>query len=113
MVERKHGQRAERGYCFDNFLSRNTLMMIGQMRTQFGKLLSDIGFLPRGGRGRKQLSGPDPNEFGDNLHLVKAVVTAGLYPNVLALPKDNWPPKEDAEMKFQSRKVGQQQHVSY
>ena len=98
---KRGGFRAERGYCFDNFLSRNTLMMISEMRRQFWNLLCDIGFLSKKKTSTLQ---SDPNEYGDNLHLVKAVVTAGLYPNVLALPKDNWPPKEGAEMKFESRK---------
>lgn len=37
----------ERSYCWDNFLSSNTLQMMEDMRRQFQDLLSDIGFVDK------------------------------------------------------------------
>jgi ATP-dependent RNA helicase DHX36 len=37
----------ERNFCWENFLSSNTLQMMDDMRRQFQDLLSDIGFLDK------------------------------------------------------------------
>lgn len=39
------GSRAEREYIRDHFLSRQTLVMVEEMRRQFRGLLRDIGFI--------------------------------------------------------------------
>jgi hypothetical protein len=49
----------------------------------------------------------DDNAYSHVLQLVKAVCCAGLYPNVLVVPQDQWPMKEGqkcSEVQFQSRK---------
>lgn len=43
------GSRAEREYIRDHFLSRQTLVMVEEMRRQFRGLLRDIGFIEGGG----------------------------------------------------------------
>lgn len=37
----------ERNFCWENFLSSNTLQMMDDMRRQFQDLLSDIGFFDK------------------------------------------------------------------
>lgn len=37
----------ERNFCWENYLSSNTLQMMEDMRRQFQDLLSDIGFLDK------------------------------------------------------------------
>eukprot|EP00794_Sanderia_malayensis_P015883 gene15883-17483_t len=75
--EKSRQRREENDWCWRNFLSRNTLNMIKNMKSQFARLLHEIGFL----------SSPDccdkeANIHSDNTKLFKAVICAGLYPNV-------------------------------
>lgn len=44
-LSRGCGSRAEREYIRDHFLSRQTLVMVEEMRRQFRGLLRDIGFI--------------------------------------------------------------------
>lgn len=104
---RRSGPSEARRYCWDKFLANNTmevslynislhvsgsLKMLHDMKKQFAGLLNDIGFV----------HSSDPNEptanvnsgqhhrftsclysqLTGNLKLVKAVLCAGLYPNV-------------------------------
>ncbi|CAM9250154.1 unnamed protein product, partial [Laminaria digitata] len=102
------GSRAEREYIRDHFLSRQTLVMVEEMRKQFRGLLRDIGFIESegsgggGGYGRNSNNNNNNNRGGDgtgagvvehssninggNIQLIKAVVCAGLYPNVTVAP---------------------------
>jgi HrpA-like RNA helicase len=73
---RNESRAAEREYLHANFLSRNTLIMIEKMKRQFEKILSDEGFFDRKNRIHY-------NSNSDNFELVKAVLVAGLYPNVV------------------------------
>jgi hypothetical protein len=82
------GSRAEWPFLKESFLSRNTLVMIEQMRDQFRSLLADIGFVDKpkygkgkGGKGRRSFDEPY------NLPLIKAVLCGGLFPNVAVAPK--------------------------
>lgn len=64
-------------FCQQNFLSSNTLRLLGDMRQQFAQLLYKAKFL----------ASPDPDCPQANRHkyktaLLKALVVAGLYPNV-------------------------------
>ena len=81
---RNESRAAEREYLHANFLSRNTLSMIEKMKRQFEKILSDEGFFDRKNRIHY-------NSNGDNFELIKAVLVAGLYPNVVKvdLPKNS------------------------
>ena len=60
-ARRKHGHRGEREFCRNNFLSRQTLVQVSEVREQFANLLADIGFMRqrrKGGKG-KRVSGRD------------------------------------------------------
>jgi HrpA-like RNA helicase len=84
---REEGRGAEREYLHDNFLSRNTLGMIEKMKRQFEKILSDEGFFHRKFRERY-------NENQTNYELIKAVLVAGLYPNVVKVDAPVSKPKK-------------------
>ncbi|XP_018426680.1 PREDICTED: ATP-dependent RNA helicase DHX36 [Nanorana parkeri] len=74
---RRSGQRAEREYCWDNFLSSNTLKMLSDMKGQFTEHLLGTGFVSS--RSPKHSKA---NINSDNEKLIKAVICAGLYPKV-------------------------------
>ncbi|XP_053479622.1 LOW QUALITY PROTEIN: ATP-dependent DNA/RNA helicase DHX36 [Ictalurus furcatus] len=74
---KRRGYRCEREYCWDNFLSANTLQMLQNMKGQFAEHLLAAGFV----------SSKDPKHLGANINsenekLLKAVIVAGLYPKV-------------------------------
>uniref|UniRef100_A0A3B5PSG3 RNA helicase n=1 Tax=Xiphophorus maculatus TaxID=8083 RepID=A0A3B5PSG3_XIPMA len=74
---KQRGSRYERDYCWDNFLSANTLQMLHNMKGQFAEHLMSAGFV----------SSRDPKDAksninSDNEKLIKAVIVAGLYPKV-------------------------------
>ncbi|XP_075892371.1 ATP-dependent DNA/RNA helicase DHX36 [Nelusetta ayraudi] len=74
---KQRGPRCEKDFCWDNFLSANTLQMLHNMKGQFAEHLMHAGFV----------SSPDPkdsmsNVNSDNEKLIKAVIVAGLYPKV-------------------------------
>ncbi|CAM6062960.1 unnamed protein product [Sphagnum tenellum] len=95
------GTKAAQQFCQTNFLSIPTLKMLRDMRSQFATLLSDIGFLnfPKvvdsKGRQRDKIEGwmddlQQPCNI-NSLHapIVKAVIGAGLYPNVGAMEEES------------------------
>lgn len=70
-------QKAGYEYCWRNFLSSQTLRAIESLRKQFFYLLKDIGVV-------------DPNSDNCNAwshdeHLVRAVISAGLFPGVCSV----------------------------
>jgi len=71
----RHGR--EKDFCWRNFLSGNTMKMIKDMKQQFSGLLCEIGFLDS-----SDPKAPAANHNSGNLKLVKAILCAGLYPNV-------------------------------
>lgn len=76
--EAKHrGARHEREFCWDNFLSANTLQMLHNMKGQFAEHLMHAGFVSS-----KDPKDPKSNVNSDNEKLIKAVIVAGLYPKV-------------------------------
>ncbi len=104
------GWGAHRSYCSDMFLSWRSLETMKEMVEEFRRLLREAGFIARGRRGGLQAAGaaaaagggegweswqegPDRSRGGgwvdpcdahaDNLMLVRAVLVAGLYPNVV------------------------------
>uniref|UniRef100_A0A3P9HF04 ATP-dependent DNA/RNA helicase DHX36 n=1 Tax=Oryzias latipes TaxID=8090 RepID=A0A3P9HF04_ORYLA len=77
---KRRGGRYEREYCWDNFLSANTLQMIHNMKSQFGEHLKHTGFVSS-----KDPKDPESNINSDNEKLIKAVIVAGLYPKVATI----------------------------
>lgn len=76
--EAKHrGARHEREFCWENFLSANTLQMLHNMKGQFAEHLMHAGFVSS-----KDPKDPKSNINSDNEKLIKAVIVAGLYPKV-------------------------------
>ncbi|XP_053315426.1 ATP-dependent DNA/RNA helicase DHX36 [Spea bombifrons] len=71
------GPRAEREYCWENFLSSNTLKMLSNMKEQFAEHLLGAGFVSS--RNPKDIKS---NHNSGNEKLIKAVMCAGLYPKV-------------------------------
>lgn len=75
----------DRDYCWDNFLSPNTLKLLKEMKKQFASLVHDLGFI--------KVANPlhqEANVNSDNENLIRAIICAGLYPNVAKIHK---PPK--------------------
>lgn len=70
-------RRDRRSFCYDNFLSNNTLELLSDMKQQFGDNMRQMGFLPTG-----DVKAAWENRNANNLSLFKAVVAAALYPNV-------------------------------
>lgn len=101
---RQQGDRAAQSFVRDSFLSRQTLFQIEDLRKQFLNLLVSIGFVPsnfrladsRGGKKDNSNYGEQnqginnsnnvANANADNTALVKAVLCAGLYPNIIVAP---------------------------
>uniref|UniRef100_A0A671QSQ0 RNA helicase n=1 Tax=Sinocyclocheilus anshuiensis TaxID=1608454 RepID=A0A671QSQ0_9TELE len=74
---KKKGSRFEKEYCWDNFLSANTLQMLQNMKGQFAEHLLAAGFV-----NSKDPKDPSSNVNSENEKLIKAVIVAGLYPKV-------------------------------
>ena len=71
-----------RDWCWRNYLSSNTLEMMKDMRRQFLQLLEAIGFVDKqSGQGLSEPHG----RHSDRLVLVRAVMTAGMYPNLVSV----------------------------
>lgn len=90
---RSHGHG--RDFCWHNFLSENTLEMISDMRYQFLDILDEAGFFEningRGGdgggstRSAKHAALRSLSQYGHNTELIKAIIVAGTFPNVVAV----------------------------
>ncbi|KAK4309183.1 hypothetical protein Pmani_019168 [Petrolisthes manimaculis] len=79
--------RDERNYCWDNFLSSSVLYQLRSMRKQFMGLLHDNKFV-----NTTNPEAAEVNRNSSNESLVRAIITAGLYPNVVrALPRKGRP----------------------
>uniref|UniRef100_A0A673N6K0 ATP-dependent DNA/RNA helicase DHX36 n=1 Tax=Sinocyclocheilus rhinocerous TaxID=307959 RepID=A0A673N6K0_9TELE len=74
---KKKGSRFEKEYCWDHFLSANTLQMLQNMKGQFAEHLLAAGFV-----NSKDPKDPSSNVNSENEKLIKAVIVAGLYPKV-------------------------------
>lgn len=96
------GAKAAQNFCRSYCLSSSVMYMIRDMRVQLGTLLADIGLvhLPKDYQGRKKenldswfsdTSQPF-NKHANHSAVVKAVLCAGLYPNVAAIIDGIHPP---------------------
>lgn len=95
-ILRENGAKAAQHFCHTYFLSSSVMFMIRDMRVQFGALLSDIGLIeiPKQhkieGKNKEKvdiwLSDASQvfNKYSNNSSIVKAIICAGLYPNVAA-----------------------------
>jgi hypothetical protein len=67
-----------------HFLSREALQSIAASRADYLDNLADLGFIPRGfARGHRQDGEPDSDVNALNCRVVKVVLCAGLYSNVV------------------------------
>jgi ATP-dependent RNA helicase DHX57 len=67
------GYQKEMEFCDRNFMSRKTLLVIGDVRKQLRNAILDAGFGDEEG----------VSENNTNLRVVKAVICASLYPNIV------------------------------
>ncbi|XP_040830767.1 ATP-dependent DNA/RNA helicase DHX36 isoform X2 [Ochotona curzoniae] len=74
---RRRGFRYEKDYCWEYFLSSNTLQMLHNMKGQFAEHLLGAGFVDS-----RSPKDPKANINSDNEKIIKAVICAGLYPKV-------------------------------
>lgn len=73
--EEKRGKG--RDFCDRNFLTRNTLFGLRDLKQQFTNYLLEMGFIDTSQYKSKKL-----NANSENVALIKAVICSGLYPNV-------------------------------
>ncbi|GFO08215.1 hypothetical protein PoB_003472000 [Plakobranchus ocellatus] len=100
-------------YCWQNFLSENTLKMLRDMKRQLAELLYDIGFLAA--KSPKHLAA---NKNSDSLSMIRAVLCAGLYPNVAQVtkatrPNTKRPSGVKMSLKGDNRVFGHPKSVNY
>ena len=86
LKDSQRGNQVVNTFLKENFLGRQTLHQMEDLKKQFTKLLKDIGFLPVSYEFGKQ-SKTIANANNENLGLVKAVLCAGLYPNIIVAPR--------------------------
>ncbi|XP_046556781.1 LOW QUALITY PROTEIN: ATP-dependent RNA helicase dhx29-like [Haliotis rubra] len=92
---RSQGRQAEHSYCSHNFLKRNTLMDIENVKNDLVKLVTSIGFENITMSSVRRPTGKRPDVLdisssttidqglnSDTIAVVRAVITAGLYPSV-------------------------------
>ncbi|KAJ1555218.1 ATPdependent RNA helicase [Nowakowskiella sp. JEL0078] len=72
----KSGFSNERLFCEDHFLSSTVLTSIADLRKQYQGNLRDIGFLS---------SNIFPDTNSSNIKLIKSVIVAGLFPNIVRI----------------------------
>lgn len=75
--EASSSYREAHRFCFDNFLSWNTLKLLSEMKQQFAKHLCEMKFLDSDDPSDKR-----SNRNSNNIALIKAIVCAGLFPNI-------------------------------
>ncbi|KAH9625552.1 hypothetical protein KSS87_023449, partial [Heliosperma pusillum] len=93
-IFRERGAKAAQNFCSAHSLSSSVMHMIRDMRVQLGTLLADIGLihLPKSNQNRHKgnlgswFSDPSQsfNKYANHPAIVKAILCAGLYPNVAA-----------------------------
>ena len=112
---------SQRQYCSENFLSHRTLTMLADVKRQLVELLSEIGFVTAGlnaraveGIARRSIqtsnensdgvieaTGEEANANNANTELLKAVLCAALYPNIVMadFPRGGAKKREDVKYK--------------
>lgn len=77
--------KRERMYCEKNFISSAVLEMVVGMRSQLLGQLRASGFVRSRGSGDIR----DINTNSENWAVVKAALTAGLYPNLIRVDREH------------------------
>ncbi|PRP88185.1 DEAD/DEAH box helicase [Planoprotostelium fungivorum] len=91
----------DRNFCTENFLSRQVLLQITDLKYQLAEQLSEIGFLPEvrmskgevqryknlGSDGIAEITGTHYNVNSKSNAIIKAVLCSGMYPNVISIQK--------------------------
>ncbi|KAL6449085.1 hypothetical protein ACFW04_000652 [Cataglyphis niger] len=77
-VARRRGNAGQ--FCREYFLSFNTLKLLSEMKTQFAQYLYEMKFLDNDNPGDR-----NANRNSNNIALIKAIVCAGLYPNIAVI----------------------------
>ncbi|KOO25225.1 ATP-dependent RNA helicase dhx29-like protein [Chrysochromulina tobinii] len=83
---RQHGKGSGYRFCEKHFLSERTLQGMTDMANQFWDNLANLGLLPSLSRlppEQREAARAAANRHADNVELLKAVLCAGLFPNVL------------------------------
>ncbi|XP_050334370.1 ATP-dependent DNA/RNA helicase DHX36 isoform X1 [Bactrocera neohumeralis] len=73
---------SERDFCYKNYLNIATLAQLEDMKRQFASLLRAASFTESGSCNAKT-----SNENSNNIPLLRAIIAAGLYPNMAYLSK--------------------------
>lgn len=71
----RHGNAGH--YCRENFLSFNTIKLLVEMKKQFAQYMLEMKFLDS-----SNPADPQANRNSENYALIKAIICAGLYPNI-------------------------------
>ncbi|SPP79617.1 ATP-dependent DNA/RNA helicase DHX36 [Drosophila guanche] len=79
---RKSGRSGDRNFCYTNYLSYMTLQQLERMKHQFAELLCNYKFLSSPG-----LLDKSSNINSEKIPLLRAIIGAGLYPNMAYLRK--------------------------
>jgi len=95
---RQRDGRQAKAFLRENFLSYISLSNIIQLKRQLEKYMSDIGFTCSSDKVRIS----NQNQESD-LPLVRAVIAAGLYPNIIIAPR-SLPGKAAGEVAFRGQK---------
>lgn len=107
-LRQTEGNHAVNSFLKDNFLGRLTLFQMEDLRKQFHSLLINIGFLPK--KFLLKDINHASNNNSQNQGLVKAILCAGLYPNIIVAPRTvvgTAPPKKS------DKKVGENAFKSH
>jgi HrpA-like RNA helicase len=80
----------DNSFCKENFLNKATLLNLRDLRKQFRQILKDSGFTHDSRGSNKQEKRADRRAQGDDMNsndvkIIKAVLCAGLYPNIAHL----------------------------
>ncbi|TPX65487.1 hypothetical protein SpCBS45565_g05139 [Spizellomyces sp. 'palustris'] len=76
------GNRAEREFCEQNFLSLPTMSSISDLRRQYLDILIDLNYVPQAYNRAIDDPSHGLNANSTNGRIVKAALVAGLYPNL-------------------------------
>lgn len=93
--------RQSKAFLRDNFLSFISLQNIVQLKQQLEKYMSDIGFTCSSS---DKIAPSNSQNQESDLHLVRAVIAAGLYPNIVIAPR-SLSGKTAGEVPFRGAKI--------